>query len=54
MTLYPEIQKRAQEEVDQITGGTRLPETTDIGFLPYFEAAFLETLRWHSIAPLGR
>lgn len=53
MAHYPEIQKRAQEEIDQITGGVKLPEHNDIDTLPYLQAVLLETLRWHSVAPLG-
>jgi hypothetical protein len=25
MIVYPEVQRRAQEEIDKVTGGTRLP-----------------------------
>ena len=53
MAHYPEVQKKAQEEIDQITGGTKLPEHNDIDTLPYLQAVLLETLRWHSVAPLG-
>jgi hypothetical protein len=27
MAIYPQVQRRAQEEIDAITGGTRLPGT---------------------------
>ncbi|KJA26054.1 hypothetical protein HYPSUDRAFT_64266 [Hypholoma sublateritium FD-334 SS-4] len=53
MAHYPEIQKRAQEEIDQITGGSKLPGHDDIDTLPYLQAVLLETLRWHSVAPLA-
>ena len=29
MVKYPDIQKRVQEEIDQVVGGTRLPQVSD-------------------------
>lgn len=53
MTLYPEVQKKAQEELDRVIGGTRLPVSADRGKLPYIEAIMKETHRWHPVAPMG-
>lgn len=53
MTLFPEVQQKAREEIDRITGGTRLPSFEDRETLPYVEAVVKETLRWRPIAPLG-
>ena len=54
MTLYPEVQARAQEEIDRVVGHDRLPDFSDRDNLPYVEAILMETLRWHPITPLGR
>ncbi|KAG6827504.1 hypothetical protein H0H92_011524 [Tricholoma furcatifolium] len=45
MTLYPEIQKKAQEELDNVIGHGHLPNSDDRQRLPYLEAVLLETLR---------
>ncbi|THH33486.1 hypothetical protein EUX98_g687 [Antrodiella citrinella] len=34
MVLYPEVQKKAQREVDKVLGGTRLPTFSDISSIP--------------------
>ncbi|KZS89233.1 cytochrome P450 [Sistotremastrum niveocremeum HHB9708] len=53
MTLHPEIQLRAQEEIDQVTSGERLPDIRDRDKLPYVNAIFLETLRLGPSVPTG-
>ena len=53
MTLYPEIQRRAQKEVDEVIGTERIPILSDRGSLPYVEAIVLELLRWLPITPLN-
>jgi hypothetical protein len=53
MTLYPEVQRRAQAEMDQNVGHSRLPDFSDEGALPYVEAVLKEVLRWHPVTPLG-
>jgi len=53
MTLYPEVQKRAQEEIDTIVGVDRLPENSDQAQLPYCSAMCKELLRWQPAGPLG-
>ncbi|GJJ06884.1 hypothetical protein Clacol_001080 [Clathrus columnatus] len=51
MVLFPDIQKKAHEELDLIIGPDRFPEFTDQPFLPYTTALCKEALRWHVIAP---
>ncbi|PBK93541.1 cytochrome P450, partial [Armillaria gallica] len=52
--LYPEIQAKAQAEVDAVIGhGTRLPNFDDHPQLPYIDAIVLEVLRWNPVVPLG-
>ncbi|KAI8628042.1 cytochrome P450 oxidoreductase OrdA-like protein [Xylariaceae sp. FL1651] len=53
MTLYPEVQRKAQEEIDSVTGSFRLPTFSDREKLPYVEAIVTETWRWHPVAPMG-
>lgn len=53
MTIYPDVQKRAQEEIDRVVGNNRLPTLTDRDHLPYINAVVKETLRWHPVAPMG-
>lgn len=53
MMLYPDVQKRAQEEIDAVIGKEQLPTFEDRSSLPYVEAVLRETLRWHPVFPLG-
>ncbi|KAG1855560.1 cytochrome P450 [Suillus subluteus] len=53
MVLYPDIQRRAQGEIDSVVGGDRLPTFEDRASLPYVESVLRETWRWHPVAPLG-
>ena len=53
MTLYPEVQRKAQAEVDQIVGNSRLPDFSDEAALPYVQAVLKEALCWHPVTPLG-
>lgn len=45
MVKYPEIQCRAQEEVDSVIGHDRFPDGSDIEQLPYVSAVMREALR---------
>ncbi|KAF2136512.1 uncharacterized protein K452DRAFT_322394 [Aplosporella prunicola CBS 121167] len=53
MTLYPDVQKKAQEELDRVVGSSRLPVSADCANLPYIEAIMKETHRWHPVVPMG-
>ncbi|RDB28846.1 O-methylsterigmatocystin oxidoreductase [Hypsizygus marmoreus] len=53
MVLYPEVQKKAREEVDRVVGSNRLPGFKDREALPYIEAVVKEVLRWNPVAPLA-
>ena len=53
MALYPEVQKKAQAEIDAVVGPNRLPDFEDRPFLPYINAVVKESMRWHLVAPLG-
>ena len=54
MTLYPDVQRKAQEELDSVVGTDRLPELADKEDLPYLDALVKEVLRWNPVAPLGK
>ncbi|KAK6526453.1 hypothetical protein TWF694_005039 [Orbilia ellipsospora] len=53
MSLFPEVQAKAQDEIDRVVGTDRLPGFQDRANLPYVEAVLKETLRWNPIGPLG-
>lgn len=53
MTLHPEIQKKAQAELDSVVGKDRLPDYNDRERLPYIEAMLWEVLRWMTVSPIG-
>jgi cytochrome P450 len=52
MTLYPEVQRKAQAEIDSVVGNSRLPDFSDQDALPYVQAVLKEVLRWHPVTPL--
>ncbi|KAK3312719.1 cytochrome P450 [Apodospora peruviana] len=54
MTLYPDVLKKAQEEVDRVCGGAgRLPTWDDEKDMPYVRAMIKETLRWRPVNKFG-
>ena len=53
MTLYPDVQRRAQAEIDRVVGNSRLPNFSDYDELPYLQAVLKEVLRWHPVTPLS-
>ena len=48
MVNYPEVQRKAQEELDRVLQG-RLPQLGDEADLPYTTAVVKEVLRWHPV-----
>lgn len=53
MTLFPDIQSRAQAEIDAVVGYDRLPTSADRSSLPYIDALVKEVFRWNPVAPTG-
>ncbi|KDQ63502.1 hypothetical protein JAAARDRAFT_147890 [Jaapia argillacea MUCL 33604] len=54
MVLHPEVQKRAQADLDAVVGVEgRLPDFEDRSRLPFIDAIISETLRWHPVTPLA-
>ncbi|KJA21663.1 hypothetical protein HYPSUDRAFT_687524 [Hypholoma sublateritium FD-334 SS-4] len=53
MTLFPDIQQRAKQEIDAVVGCEQLITYKDRLLLPYVEAVFREILRWRPVVPLS-
>lgn len=53
MAKYPEVQRRAQAELDAVVGPERLPAFDDKPSLPYITAIIKECIRWRITLPLG-
>jgi len=53
MVLNPDVQRKAQEEIDRVVGTHRLPGYEDRPFLPYIEALYREVMRWRPPFPLS-
>jgi cytochrome P450 len=53
MLRHPEIQKKAQLEIDSVVGRDRLPSLEDKPSLPYITALVKEVLRWKPVTPLS-
>ena len=53
MTLFPETQRLAQEEIDEVTGGNRLPTLADRDRTPYVCALLSELYRWNPVVKTG-
>ncbi|KAJ7367004.1 cytochrome P450 [Mycena albidolilacea] len=53
MALYPEVARKAQDEIDAVVGCGCLPEFEHKSQLPYCEALVREVFRWRPIVPMG-
>jgi len=53
LALFPQVQRRAQAELDVVVGRDRLPTFDDRPRLPYIEALCKELMRWQMVAPIG-
>ncbi|TFY81751.1 hypothetical protein EWM64_g2260 [Hericium alpestre] len=51
--LHPDVQRRAQDELDVVVGRDRLPSFADRDTLPYVNAIVREVVRWKPVLPLG-
>jgi len=51
MIVYPDIANKVKEELDGVTGGTRLPCWADRSHTPYTEAVITEIQRCASVSP---
>jgi cytochrome P450 len=53
MILFPDVQQKAQAEIDEVIGSHRLPSLKDREKLPYIVALVKEVHRWRPIGPMG-
>ncbi|KAF7977288.1 hypothetical protein HWV62_4251 [Athelia sp. TMB] len=53
MTLHPDMQARAQLEIDTLIGKNALPTISDQQSTPYLTALIKECLRWGLLAPFA-
>jgi cytochrome P450 len=53
MVVHPEVQEKAQAEIDTVVGKDRLPTMDDRPSLPYLDAIFREIFRYSPIVPLS-
>ena len=54
MCMHPEVQAKAQEEIDRVIGRDRLPTFEDRRSLPYVEGVYREVMRLDPPIPLGK
>ncbi|XP_052495722.1 cytochrome P450 2D14-like [Budorcas taxicolor] len=53
MILHPDVQRRVQQEIDEVIGKVRRPEMGDQALMPFTMAVVHEVQRFADIAPLG-
>ncbi|TFY76222.1 hypothetical protein EWM64_g7790 [Hericium alpestre] len=53
LVLHPDVQWRAQAEIDSVIGRDRLPDFDDRASMPYVDAVCREVIRWKIVNPLG-
>ncbi|KAH6666529.1 O-methylsterigmatocystin oxidoreductase [Plectosphaerella plurivora] len=53
MLKFPDVQRKAQAEIDRVVGTGRLPTFADRENLPYVDALVKEASRWWPITPLS-
>ncbi|XP_021010984.1 cytochrome P450 2D9-like isoform X3 [Mus caroli] len=52
MILHPDVQRRVQQEIDEVIGQVRCPEMADQAHMPYTNAVIHEVQRFGDIVPL--
>ncbi|KAI1611235.1 cytochrome p450 monooxygenase [Exophiala viscosa] len=53
MMVFPEVQRKAQDEIDRVVGPNRLPDVDDYTNLDYIRCCVKETLRWMPTVIMG-
>ena len=53
MVTWPEVQKKAQAEIDAVIPENRIPDISDFEKLPCVAATVKEAHRWRPVAPLS-
>ena len=54
MMMHPEVQRKAQAEIDRVVESDRFPVLADQPNLPYVDALVKEVFRWNPVGPLGK
>lgn len=53
MTCFPDLQKKAQAEIDSVVGEDRTPQWSDYEKLPYVAQILKESMRWRPLSGIG-
>ena len=53
MTVFPDVQARARDEIRRVIRSDRLPKFSDRESLPIIDGLVWESLRWNPVTPLG-
>lgn len=53
LLLWPDVQKKAQEEIDRVVGYDRMPTIDDYAEMSYIRCCIKESLRWMPTVSLG-
>ncbi|EMD37266.1 hypothetical protein CERSUDRAFT_50620 [Gelatoporia subvermispora B] len=53
MIFHPDVQAKAQDELDTVLGGGRLPELSDQASMPDITCVMKESLRWKPVASIN-
>lgn len=53
MIKFPQVQRKAQEEIDSVVAEDRSPLWSDYAQLPYVSQIIKETMRWRPVTPLA-
>ncbi|GBN78955.1 hypothetical protein AVEN_85547-1 [Araneus ventricosus] len=51
--VHQDVQKKVQEEIDNVIGTDRLPSWDERDKMPYTEATIMELMRWRTIVPIN-
>lgn len=54
MVQNPDVQKKAQAELDSVIGKNQLPKFEDKDSLPYIQAIMKECFRWKNVLPVSQ
>jgi len=53
LAAYPDIQKRIQQEIDDVIGKERRPKFSDRNQMPYLQAFMWEIWRFRTVIPIN-
>jgi len=53
MIVHPDVQQKAQNDLDKVVGRDRMPNIDDRDSLPYISALAQEVLRWYPVVPFS-